>query len=402
MNPKEKKRLKLFALVYIVTVVALALITIYYLQFTTSLRSQVLTLYASEKNLRSTLNTKISDLDRTKDQLDAMKQDDQYVRNNNLQKEIDSIQKTYKQSATAYEDLLKLREQTPKTGSFDKQYAHVLVELSKRNYDESSRLLDILQKGIASESAKLASSFAIPTNVATSNKAPGTGYSRQKVTSDVGEFLVDIIAADLNSTRIIADTTSDSTCGDNCPVMALADYASRSGAYAAINGPYFCPAEYPSCSGKTNSFDTLLMNKNKVYFNSDNNIYSSVPAVIFSGGSARFVRASSEWGRDTSPDSVIAGQPLLLFNGEIMFGGNDVAKQSSKGSRSFIGSAGSTVYIGIVHNASVAEVAHVLKTLGLANAINLDSGGSTAFISNGHYIAGPGRNLPIGILFVRK
>jgi len=59
---------------------------------------------------------------------------------------------------------------------------------------------------------------------------------------------------------------------------------SKKYAYAGVNGGYFCPPEYPSCAGKTNSFDTLLMNKNKVYFNSDNNKFSVVPAVVFGNG----------------------------------------------------------------------------------------------------------------------
>ena len=169
-----------------------------------------------------------------------------------------------------------------------------------------------------------------------------------------------------------------------------------------FNGPYFCPAEYPSCAGKTNSFDTLLMNYKKTYFNSDNNVYSTVPAVIFSGSSARFVGQSLEWGRDTSVDAVIASQPMLLSGGEIRFGGDGDPKKGSRGSRSFIGNKGSTVYIGVVRNATVAEVAHVLKALGLENALNLDSGGSTAMMANGRYIAGPGRNTPFGIVLTRK
>ena len=214
--------------------------------------------------------------------------------------------------------------------------------------------------------------------------------------------MVDVIAADLNSTRVVVETASGGDCGTDCPVASLGDYVGRAGGFAGINGPYFCPAEYPSCAGKTNSFDTLLMNKNKVYFNSDNNIYSNVPAVIFSGSSARFVGASQEWGRDTGVDSVIAAQPMLLSGGTVRFGGDGDPKKGSRGSRSFIGSKGSTVYIGVVRSATVAEVAHVLKAMGLENALNLDSGGSTALMSGGKYIAGPGRNTPFGIVLVRK
>ena len=183
--------------------------------------------------------------------------------------------------------------------------------------------------------------------------------------------------------------------------MSLGDYVSRSGAFAGINGSYFCPADYPSCSDKKNSFDTLAMNKNKKYINSDNNVYSTVPAVIFSGNSARFVEQSLEWGRDTGVDAVLAMQPLLVSGGNIAFNGDGEPKRGSKGSRSFVGATGSTAYIGVVFNATVAEAAHVIHTMGIQNALNLDDGGSTALWSGG-YKAGPGRNLPNVLLFVGK
>jgi hypothetical protein len=144
------------------------------------------------------------------------------------------------------------------------------------------------------------------------------------------------------------------------------------------------------------------MNKNKVYFNSENNVYSNVPAVIFLSGGIRFVGASSQWGRDTGVDGVLANQPLLVSGGQVAFGGDGDPKKGSKGGRSFVGSKGNTVYIGVVHNASVAEAAHVLAALGLENALNLDDGGSTALWAGGGYKAGPGRNLPNVILFVGR
>jgi len=212
-----------------------------------------------------------------------------------------------------------------------------------------------------------------------------------------GSYVVDIVAADMGSTRVIVDTASDGDCRDNCPVLSLGDYVGRSGAFAGVNGSYFCPADYPSCAGKTNSFDTLAMNKNKKYLNSDNNVYSTVPAVIFQSGSMRFVGQSL----DTGVDGVLANQPLLVSGGNVAFGGGSDPKQGSKGTRSFVGNKGGTAYIGVVHNVTVAEMAQVLKAMGLDNALNLDSGGSTALWSGG-YKAGPGRGIPNAILFVRK
>ncbi len=239
------------------------------------------------------------------------------------------------------------------------------------------------------------------TSIPTSSSLPTNGFIKQKVVTSQGTFTVNLVAADLSSTRVIVDTASDSSCSNNCPVLSLRDYVSRSGAYAGINGSYFCPATYPSCGGKTNSFDTLLMNKKKVYFNSGNNVYSTVPAVIFSGNSARFVGQSLEWGRDTGVDSVLANYPLLLQDGNIRFTGSGDGKLNGIGNRSFVGSKDNYVYIGVVQSATVANVAQVLKTLGMKNALNLDSGGSTALWSGG-YKFGPGRGIPNALLFVRK
>ncbi|MBI2019340.1 phosphodiester glycosidase family protein [Candidatus Daviesbacteria bacterium] len=241
-----------------------------------------------------------------------------------------------------------------------------------------------------------------PAPIVINNTPPGSGYSRQTVSVEGQNYTVSIIAADLNSTKVIVDTASDSDCTNDCPVLSLADYAGRNGAWAGINGSYFCPADYANCAGKANSYDTLLMNKNKRYFNSDNNVYSTVPAAIFSAGSARFVSRSLEWGRDTGVDSVIANYPLLIAGSNINFTeAPNEPKFGGKAARTFIASKRNMVYIGVVYNASMGESAKVLHTMGMDGALNLDQGGSTALWSGG-YIAGPGRRIPNAILFVNR
>ncbi|MBP6883266.1 phosphodiester glycosidase family protein [Candidatus Woesebacteria bacterium] len=360
------------------------------------------TMYLQIRSRADSENRLSSNIKKIQSDYDKLKKEDQRVRNDTLEEEIKNIQKTYKDTVSTYENLLKLRDQNVKIPELEKDLAGILRSLSDRDYSSASGNLVALQKNIDKKNAEIAAAFVIPANVPANNTPPGAGYSRQSVNSEVGSFLVDIIAADLNSTRVVVDTASDGSCGNDCPVDALGNFAARSGAFAGINGPYFCPASYPGCAGKTNSFDTLLMNKNKTYFNSDNNVYSTVPAVIFSGSSGRFVGQSLEWGRDTGVDSVIASQPMLLSGGNVIYGGDDEVKRAGKGSRSFIGTKGSTAYIGVVHNANVAEVARVLKAMGLEYALNLDSGGSTALWSGGRYIVGPGRSTPFGILFVNK
>lgn len=357
--------------------------------------------------LSSTLSNTEKEVQKAKSELDTLKNQDQYKRNEELQKEIKAIEKSYADAVKIYESIQDLKAQKQKTDDYEKKLTLSLSYLSKRNYSSGSAELTSLAKLIESDKQKSASSGvnttapSTLTNAPVNNTPPGSGYSVQKVKTEIGEYTVAIIAADMGSTRVIVDTASDSDCRDNCPVLSLGDYVSRNGAFAGINGSYFCPASYPSCAGKTNSFDTLLMNKNKKYFNSDNNVYSSVPLVVFGNGFMRFLGQSSGWGRDTSVDSVLANQPLVLSGGNVAFGGDGDPKKGSKGTRSFVGNKGSTAYIGVVYNATVAEVGYVLKALGLENGLNLDSGGSTALWSGG-YKVGPGRNIPNAILFVRK
>lgn len=343
---------------------------------------------------------------KVKKQFTALKTVDQYKRNEELQATMSAMQKTFSQTVDEYQQLEDLKQSLKDVSSYDTIFAEILKYLSDKNYASAASDLTTLSQDITSEQQKLAAA-AVPAtsagiNVASSNNPPGSGYQRQSVTADTGTFTLDIIAADLNSTRVIVDTASDGDCSNNCPAFPLAEYANRSGAYAAINGTFFCPPEYPQCAGKTNSFDTLLMNKNKVYFNSANNVYSSVPLVYFSGNQMGVRGASSDWGRTTDVDSVIAMQPLLVSGSNIVYGSSSDSKFTNKGTRDFIANRGNTVYIGVIYNANMTDSAHVLKALGMETALNLDEGGSTALWMNGSYIAGPGRNIPNAVLFVHK
>jgi hypothetical protein len=382
--------------------VALLIVALAYQTVNQDLSGKLTVSESSEELLTDQLASVSGELARVQSEFDALLNEDQVKRNRELAEEIRNIQTTFRQAVTQYEDIIKLRDQTTKTQAADVLFTQALLQLSRREYAPAKETLQKLDAEVGKLQQQLAAALVIPANVPEKATPPDAGYSRQKVVVDgVGEFLVDIVTADLNSTRVIVDTASDSDCSDNCPVLPLATYVARSGAFAGINGSYFCPASYPSCAGKTNTFDTLAMNKNKVYFNSANNVYSAVPAVIFQGSSARFVRASSEWGRDTGVDAVLANQPLLTFGGSVAFGGDDDPKKGSKGNRSFVGATGSKVYIGVVRSATVAEAARVVNKMGIESALNLDNGGSTALWSGG-YKLGPGRDLPNVLLFVRK
>jgi hypothetical protein len=354
--------------------------------------------------------------------LENLQNSDPHKTNIDLQNRIDMIENTYQDLLVVYEKINDFENNNyPKNQVTELRtlFANLLNLTSKREYEAVVTQLADTTKKIAQFEAEqaqklLALTIADQTPVTTStggetttapvttnNEPPSNGYSRQVVSSDAGQFTVSIVAGDLSSTRVIVDTASTSDCFNDCPVLPLADYVARNGAYAGVNGSYFCPASYPSCAGKTNTFDLLVMNKDKVYFNSDNNVYSVNPGVIFSSGSMRFIGAVSGWGRDTGIDSMLSNYPMLVSGGNVIFGGDDDPKKGSKGNRSFVSNRGNTVYIGVVHSATVAESARVMKAMGMENALNLDDGGSTALWAGG-YKVGPGRALPNVILFTHR
>jgi exopolysaccharide biosynthesis protein len=398
--PKNKLRVPKFRLDKHFPIIIILILVIGFGFFLFS--NRITTLQNLISNLTQEKDKNLGELEKIKTDLETLKNQDQLKRNDELQKEIGNIQKTYNKAVSIYESLLDLKAKTNDTKELDALFAKALSELSKKDFTSAESSLDTLAAKIDEEDKKLAASFSIPQNVPESNAAPGSGYSRQSVNVEsLGSYMVSLVAGDLGSTKVIVDTAADSDCANDCPVLPLATYVSRNGAHAGINGTYFCPADYPSCAGKTNSYDLLVMNYKKTYFNSGNNVYSNNPAVIFGDGYVRFVSSASQWGRDTSPNGVISNYPLLVFNGNVVFGGDDDPKKGSKGGRSFVANKGNTVYIGVVHSATVAESARVLKTLGMENAMNLDDGGSTALYSGG-YKVGPGRNLPNVILFVNR
>jgi exopolysaccharide biosynthesis protein len=338
----------------------------------------------------------------TNEKIIALESEDQYVINQKLKNDLKETHEVFKKTVGTYEKLVDAKIVT-KNQTLEKDFALTLTYLGDLNYASAEAKLIKITKDIdtAIAAAQVTKGIDIA-SLTSSQTPPGSGYQRQKVSVDGSEFIVDIVSGDLGSTKVVVDTASNESCGNDCPVLSVGEYAARNGAWAAINGSYFCPATYPSCAGKTNSFDLLLMNKNKTYFNSDNNVYSNNPAVIFQGGNVRFVGRSSEWGRDTGIDSMLSNYPLLVMNKSIQFGGNDDSKMSGNGNRSFVANIGNTVFIGVIRGVSVLGAAKVMQAMGMENAINLDSGGSTALWVNGTYKAGPGRNIPNAILFLRK
>ncbi len=349
----------------------------------------------------SAAQTTAHDLSGKAAELAALQQEDQVVKNASLSARLAVMQKTYADGADMFNQVADLNKQGIPTAGLDSLLAQYLADLGKEQYESAASAAAKVQSTAAGLIAKQAASVTATANAPTDNTLHGPGFYRQSVTTDTGTYTVAMVVAD--SPKVIVDTASDSDCGDNCPVLSLADYVTRNGGFAGINGAYFCPPDYSSCQGKTNSFDTLAYNGRTHHaLNTANNVYSVVPLFSAYGSSLHFYGRTLDWGVDSAATGALANHPLLLVGGNIAFDPGSVeAHQMVKGPKGFIGVKGSLTVIGHVLGASVVDEAHVLKTLGLEQALNLDGGGSSALWYGGGYKVGPGRLLPTAVVFVK-
>jgi len=149
-----------------------------------------------------------------------------------------------------------------------------------------------------------------------------------------------------------------------------------------INWVFECPKDYTECGWKN-----FTINERYVQWETDK------------------INPEREW----DIWEWFANFPVLLENGEsqietyIDLGLVD-NKMTWKGRRSFICStqAWDKIYFGHVYNIWVDWMSLLLKDFGCYNALNLDAGYSTAFLYNGTYIAGPGRDILDEVFVVPK
>lgn len=233
---------------------------------------------------------------------------------------------------------------------------------------------------------------------------PGSGYSSITVATEKGNFDASVLSIDLNSARVITDTANDGDCADNCLTKSLADFVSANGGFAGVNGTYFCPASYPDCASKKDTFDFPVYNTRlSRWINQGNLSWNSRSIVYFDGSGAHYMQNANGFGGGLTAG--IVNQPGLLSGGSVQIDDNQSGlsdKQKSVGTKVGIGIRGTkNVMIVIGKNVNMQQFAYIFKALGADGAMNLDSGGSTALYFNGRYLAGPGRNIPNAIIFAR-
>ena len=234
---------------------------------------------------------------------------------------------------------------------------------------------------------------------------PGAGLSTITVATSKGNFRATVLAINLANTKIITDTGNDGECGSNCTVLPLATYVNRNGGFAGVNGSYFCPATYPDCASKSNSFDFPVYNTRlNRWINGGNLSWGSRSIFYTDGSGAHHLQGANSF--SGSLNAGVVNNPGLLADGNVQIDDNQSGladKQKIKNTKVGIGLRDNqNVMVVIAQNVNMQEFAYVFKSLGAKAALNLDTGGSAAMVYNGHYVFGPGRDIPNAIVFAKR
>jgi len=298
-----------------------------------------------------------------------------------------------------------------------------VTEMTDKIDDWGKKLLnqdyDALNQEIVSANSTLDSSYQgylaslVPVVIPTQPSQPSQptipvsteGYSFQVTATIRGNFSTYLIKMPLSKVTVKTVTANSSDCTNNCPTKTLAEYISENQAYAGMNGTYFCPPDYASCAGKTNSYDFAVYNSNLgKWLNQHALGWDSTGFAGFNGSTPVFAQKSNQYGNSGVTAGITNFPSLVVTNSEVTV---DESKLTSyqkdvKGIRGAIGADDSNVYLVLISNANVTDLGYVMKALGAKNALNLDGGGSAAMYIGGSYKVGPGRRLPNAVVLVKK
>jgi exopolysaccharide biosynthesis protein len=232
---------------------------------------------------------------------------------------------------------------------------------------------------------------------------------REKVSIKYDELWVDYVEIDLDdpNLEIITDTADDQDCKSDCRAKSLAEYVIDNNGFAGINGSYF-----DTGWSRNNYYFAPVYNSNleKMINEGQLKYWTTGPMVIFDDqnrfyyfkDSREFESADSfEEKYNTNIQAAISNRPRMVDEGKnrLIDWELDDKQKSEKSSRNALGYKDGKIYLIVVRNATVPQLAEAVKAMGMEYALNLDGGYSSALFYNDEYMIGPGRDIPNAIVF---
>jgi hypothetical protein len=207
------------------------------------------------EHLKSLENIKLAE---TKQRLEEDYQNLKSQVSSGNQEKIDSVHKLYKEVLEKLERNNKVKIDTKAVSD---QVTDWGVKFLNQDYDNLQQSLALAKENLDKKHQEYLDS--LPKPKPKSEPIPAPGYNYQTVSNSRGHFGVHLVKMPLSEVAIRTTAANENDCANDCPAKPLADYVKENGAYAGINGTYFCPPDYSSCNGKTNSYDFAFFNSNK-------------------------------------------------------------------------------------------------------------------------------------------
>ena len=239
-------------------------------------------------------------------------------------------------------------------------------------------------------------------------------YEHKTIRTIDGNFTIDMATIDLTNPnlKIITDTAQDYDCQNNCQAKPLADYFFTNNAFAGINGTYFCSAS--GCGGQNYYyFPVYNSNLGKMINEDQLKYWTTGPIMAFDEhnkfyyfkDSREFVGVENfENIYGVKLQAAIGNRPRLIEDGMNLLIEWDIdeKQRTVKSNRNAIAYKDNHIYLVIARQATVPELANIMKAIAVEYALNLDGGYSSALIYNDEYMVGPGRDIPNVIIFSEK
>lgn len=246
-----------------------------------------------------------------------------------------------------------------------------------------------------------------------------SSYEYKTIKTDRGSFAIDVIKIDLSDPdlKIITDSADTATCKTNCHAKPLADYIFSAHAFAGINGTYFCASK--GCGAANYYFFPVYNTASKVLINeSELKYWTTGPMMVFDTNNKFYYFKDSREFKSVADfeakygvtlQAAIGNKPRLVENGTnaLIEWEVDPGQLLGKYWRNAIGyqdngtNGHGTIYLVIAKNATIDDLAVIMKQLKMDFALNLDGGSSAALFYNDEYMEGPGRNIPNVIMFAK-
>lgn len=347
-------------------------------------------LYEDHIKLSQQINL-LSEADSLKTQIEELSS----IKENQDYQKIQDIYKSYETFVSNLDRNIKLKIDTKEYEGSVSKWGEMLI---KKDFDNLKGEIDTLTSKLDEAHEKYLASIPKPVTTQVSG-----GGNYMTVDTERGKFGVYLIKVALSDVKVITASANGDDCKDNCPTKSLAEHVKDNGGFAGMNGAYFCPPDYSSCSGKINSSDyAFYKSSSDKWLNKGALSWGDTGLATFNGSNAKFYKKSSDYGGG-SVTAGISNYPSLLYGGEVVINSDKLTsyQKDVKGARGAIGVGDSNLYLAIISNATVVDAAYVMKALGAKDALNLDGGGSSALYLNGSYLVGPGRSLPNAIVLVK-